>query len=338
MPLKKVLGAENQRVTSGDWNNFGIFGLGNLSLAIKAFVGGHDNDFVVYGGKVKPTSPASADILVEPIAAIDDSNNLVISESEETLSIAANASGNPRIDLVVVSFQETSEPQPSGESRLFWNPGTETAFSQDTFTRKEAVALFEVVQGTPAGSPSPPSTPAGAIAIATILVPNGFSTIVAGDITQIETIRRNPLRLNVWQGPGAAPQGLPWDSGDLLSLETPSGRITLLLSQIFLRTNSSPIDLGYRHAIRNTTDGADVGFSHSISDPATASLTVQPFASIAMAVIVGPSAAVKSYAVRIYPVKITGKTSQTSVIVPSSYADVDLGTVQLYNYFAAVTL
>lgn len=46
---------------------------------------------------------------------------------------------------------------------------------------------LEVVQGTPAGSPGLPSTPAGAVALAQVQVPSGVSTITNARITDLRT-------------------------------------------------------------------------------------------------------------------------------------------------------
>ena len=83
--------------------------------------------------------------------------------AEETVAIAANASGNPRIDRVVLRLD------PSANS-----------------------IVLAVVQGTPAGSPSAPSltqTDVGTyeLTLAQVAVANGASTITAGNVTDERT-------------------------------------------------------------------------------------------------------------------------------------------------------
>ena len=83
--------------------------------------------------------------------------------AEETVAIAANASGNPRIDRIVLRLD------PSANS-----------------------IVLAVVQGTPAGSPSAPSltqTDVGTyeLTLARVAVANGASTIAAGDVTDERT-------------------------------------------------------------------------------------------------------------------------------------------------------
>ena len=83
--------------------------------------------------------------------------------AEITQAIAANSSGNPRIDRVVLRLD------PAANS-----------------------IVVAVVQGTPAGSPSPPAltqTDVGVyeISLAKVAVANGASTINAGDVTDERT-------------------------------------------------------------------------------------------------------------------------------------------------------
>lgn len=87
-------------------------------------------------------------------------------------SLAANASGNPRIDLVVLRY-----------------------------TRSTGVVAVAVITGTPAASPSAPAptqtlTTSGVfeIPIAQVAVANGATTITTGNITSRETyLSRTPL-------------------------------------------------------------------------------------------------------------------------------------------------
>lgn len=80
-------------------------------------------------------------------------------------AFASNSSGNPRIDLVVVQVTDTGLVAPS-------------------------VAL-DIVQGTPAVSPTAPATPTKALALAQVLIPNGFvsgtTLVLAANITDVRT-------------------------------------------------------------------------------------------------------------------------------------------------------
>ena len=75
------------------------------------------------------------------------------------LAISAADPTNPRIDLAVVSIQDA---QYSGSN----NQG-----------------ILQIITGTPAASPSPPSAPASSVVLAQIAVAAGAGSIVTGNIT-----------------------------------------------------------------------------------------------------------------------------------------------------------
>lgn len=105
----------------------------------------------------------SVDVAMGAANVGDGENNCFYSNSAtKNLEIAANSSGNPRIDTIAVDFDETQ------------------ADGSDTV---QAV----VVQGTPAGSPSPPSLTQTAtryqMPIAHVAVADGFTSITDSEIT-----------------------------------------------------------------------------------------------------------------------------------------------------------
>lgn len=125
--------------------------------------------------RVTPNSPAAMNVLVAPgrgIVAGDavarQGAYLLELGAQMTVPIAANASGNPRIDLVVLRDYDAAVDGGSASA----DKGT-----------------VEVVQGTPSGSPVAPAVPDGAIPLAQVAVANGASSIVAANITE----RRLPL-------------------------------------------------------------------------------------------------------------------------------------------------
>lgn len=130
---------------------------GFASRANYGVVFGYDNG-TNFSLEVTQTGIASTNIEVKIGAALI-TGTLYWNDATATLSIGANASGNPRIDTVIL--------------------------------RKDYVAQtvrLAVKQGTPAGTPVPPSMTqiAGVtweIPIADIAVANGFSTIVNANIT-----------------------------------------------------------------------------------------------------------------------------------------------------------
>lgn len=110
------------------------------------------------GLQVQATSPASSDIEVLPGACVID-GLLYLNDDTEELSIAANASGNPRIDTVIVRKDHTAQ-----------------------------TARLVVKQGTPAATPAPPALTQTAgsmweVPLADIAVANGFLTLSDADIT-----------------------------------------------------------------------------------------------------------------------------------------------------------
>lgn len=87
------------------------------------------------------------------------------------LTIAANASGNPRIDRVVVCMNRQS-----------------TAYTGVTPNIDPKTARLAVLQGTPAGSPSPPALTQNAgtvymVPLAQVYVANGAASITNSNIT-----------------------------------------------------------------------------------------------------------------------------------------------------------
>jgi len=109
------------------------------------------------GLRVEATSPATTQVSVLPGSALVR-GIAYINDGTENLSIAANASGNPRIDTIIL----------------------EADFTLQT-------VRLDVLQGTPAASPSPPSLTQTdnvlwQIPLADIAVANGFVTITDADV------------------------------------------------------------------------------------------------------------------------------------------------------------
>jgi len=92
-------------------------------------------------------------------------------DASTNLTITANSSGNPRIDRIVATVNDS-----------YYSGVTNNV-------------TFTVVAGTPAVSPTAPATPANSISLATIAVANGFTTIVAGNITDTRVLTTSNLPL-----------------------------------------------------------------------------------------------------------------------------------------------
>ena len=87
-------------------------------------------------------------------------------DGDVILSIAASNPTNPRIDLVVARVKDA-----------FYSGGT-NAWD------------LEVVQGTPAASPVPPTAPANTFVLAQVLVGANVTSITNGNITQLNSVAR----------------------------------------------------------------------------------------------------------------------------------------------------
>lgn len=113
--------------------------------------------------------------------------------------IAPNASGNPRIDKVCIEFLPGASPASDGDD----------------------VFQITVVQGTPAGSPVAPATPNNHLALATVAVANGASSIVNANITD--------LRVNATIKANALEQGLDLLNNKFVQGKTVAGNLRKLI-------------------------------------------------------------------------------------------------------------
>lgn len=118
---------------------------------------GYDNG-INYGLEVTQVAVATTNVELKVGSALVK-GTVYVNDATLTLAIAANASGNPRVDTVVIRKDYAAQ------------------------TVRAAVR-----QGTPAATPVPPTLTQSAgvtweIPIADIAVANGFSTIVAANIT-----------------------------------------------------------------------------------------------------------------------------------------------------------
>lgn len=127
---------------------------------------------------VAPNSPAGMSVLVSSgwaaIVGTTQSNMgvyTVFNDATTTLTVTTANPTNPRIDRVVVTVQD--------------------AYYTGAFND----VIFQVVAGTPAGSPVAPATPANSISLATILVGAGVTQINAGNITdtRVDTTTNLPV-------------------------------------------------------------------------------------------------------------------------------------------------
>lgn len=98
----------------------------------------------------------------------------------ESVSIAANSSGNPRVDLIEMAL---SYVQNGSQSRDFEDATTGANTSVSVNKQRQVQCIYQVKQGTPAASPVMPTPDAGFCAIGAVVVNNGYATstqIIAG--------------------------------------------------------------------------------------------------------------------------------------------------------------
>lgn len=94
-----------------------------------------------------------------------------ISPFEVSLATAVGDATNPRYDILCVRLQNESADVLDNIVRDF-KDGTTGALTSQNFVKKRKVkATFQVVQGTPAASPSQPAVPANYVKVAAVLVP-----------------------------------------------------------------------------------------------------------------------------------------------------------------------
>lgn len=232
--IRRVTVASQQRTDAVDMNRTNEFALGNLAAVLARALTLSPGD-VYRGGKVKPTGPASKNVIVEPLFGLSSGGDLLLLEAEATLAVPNNTSGNPRIDLVSVGLTVADDP---AELRWFWDTGSQSKFQQNTVTKRNHNAVPVLTVGTPAGSPVAPATPVGHIPLAHVLVVDGFASIVADDITRVDASKK-PLAAVVWAGAGDL-ESLPHTVTDqVLSVPTPADAITLLYGQAHVASTNS---------------------------------------------------------------------------------------------------
>lgn len=115
---------------------------------------------------VTPNSPAGMSVIVATgwaaIVGTTQSNMgtyVAYNDAANVLTVTTANPTNPRIDIVIVTVQD--------------------AYYTGAFND----VIFQVIAGTPAGSPTAPATPANSIKLADIAVGAGVTSIIAANIT-----------------------------------------------------------------------------------------------------------------------------------------------------------
>ena len=261
--LRRAQIAVRQRVDDLDFNRTNQFALSNLALALRALMA--PGLGVVRGLAVTPTYPTpSMQLTLEPGAALAPGpggvgTGLIVVESARTLSVAANTSGHPRIDLVSIRYDE----QPgAAETRKF--RANDAWFDQPgTFTEVIANPVVTVTQGTPADTPAAPDTPAGDLALCTVTVASGATYLNAQSLTRVNTDRSSPLI--VGSAGGHVGIALPWNPGPLVELATPQGATTFFVGKLDMNSGFMNTGTALWLSIKDVAGGWSVGQSYFFS-------------------------------------------------------------------------
>lgn len=221
--------APNRGINSADLNDGFAWPLANMALAMKLFMGGG----LYRGGRVKQTTVASKNVIVEPLAGVGPTNELLVLDGEVTLAVPDNASIYSRLDLVSVVVQ-TIDAAPV--SRAFWNPSTKVAFTQNTTASKSLRAVPTYTVGVPSGSPVAPALPANHVALATVLVGPGFTTVVDANITR--SLAPEPLQIVTFDGPGGL-NSLPYEPAQEIKVSIRAGGLAFVFAQVTFNDGNS---------------------------------------------------------------------------------------------------
>ncbi len=109
---------------------------------------------------------------------------------EQVVTLAANSSGNPRWDLVYLTIEVDKS---TSDTRFLKDPGTKAVAAASYVIKKTSPPTLNVVQGTPAGSPTKPALPADAganynIPLAYVRIANAQVTYTVNDIQDVSPV------------------------------------------------------------------------------------------------------------------------------------------------------
>lgn len=165
---------------------------------------------------VTPNSPAGMSVLVATgwaaVVGTTQPNMGVytaFNDATVTLTVTTANPTNPRIDRVVMTVRD--------------------AYYSGAFND----VIYQVIAGTPAGSPTAPATPANSISLATIAVGAGVTSITAGNITdtRVDVTTNLPapqLNFSVNTQTGTTYTTVLADNGKLITQSNASAIVTTI--------------------------------------------------------------------------------------------------------------
>ncbi len=151
-------------VDFADWQNTMI---GTMRDTIGSIFG----PSLISGGAVAPSGSTRA-VTVAAYETVNSAGYTSVRNSTVLAAISANASGNPRKDLIVARPLLTNQTMISRPTSPF--DSVPFKIGQDT--------QVVVIAGTPAGSPTYPAKVAGDVVLAGLAVANGATSFSGGDI------------------------------------------------------------------------------------------------------------------------------------------------------------
>lgn len=101
--------------------------------------------------------------------------------SEEILPLTAADPTNPRIDIIEAEIVEEDDVDYFQTVQMF-NPGTETSFAQDQYTKRVRNVKLYIKDGTPASSPVAPAVTAGRMVVKEVYVGAAATSLSSANI------------------------------------------------------------------------------------------------------------------------------------------------------------
>ena len=152
--------AENDRLTTqAIWKTTGIINATDLAITANSPVG---MSVLAASGWAAIVGTTQANMGVY----------MNYNDASTLLTITTANASNPRIDLICITVSDAY------------------------YTGALNQVAFNVVAGTPSGSPVAPSTPANSIALAQVAVGAGVTTITSGNITDVRTLATTSIGLS----------------------------------------------------------------------------------------------------------------------------------------------